>query len=91
MPPKIATDEPHSEKSPEFLIRHLELRFDQLVIADAGNSAPRVLNLNLNHTYENVDNPTALAAPIAAQLVQRSGLLNRLLEKIMPGEKESAK
>ena len=88
---KPATDEPRSEKSREFLIRHLELRFDQLVIADAGNSAPRVLNLNLNHTYENVDNPTALAAPIAAQLVQRSGLLNRLLEKIMPGEKESAK
>src|SRR5574344_1349260 len=88
---KPATDEPRSEKSREFLIRHLELRFDQLVIADAGNSAPRALNLNLNHTYENVDNPTALAAPIAAQLVQRSGLLNRLLEKIMPGEKESAK
>ena len=88
---KPATEEPGSDKPREFLIRHLELRFDQLVIADAGNSAPRVLNLNLNHTYENVDNPTALAAPIAAQLVQRSGLLNRLLEKIMPGEKESAK
>jgi uncharacterized protein involved in outer membrane biogenesis len=88
---KPATEEPGSDKPREFLIRHLELRFDQLVIADAGNSAPRVLNLNLNHTYKNVDNPTALAAPIAAQLVQRSGILNRLLEKIMPGEKESAK
>ena len=88
---KPATEEPGSDKPREFLIRHLELRFDQLVIADAGNSAPRVLNLNLNHTYENVDNPTELAAPIAAQLVQRSGILNRLLEKIMPGEKESAK
>lgn len=84
-------NEPDKGQSKQFLIRHLELRFDQLVIADAGNSAPRVLNLNISHTYENVDSPTALAAPIAAQLVQRSGILNRILEKIIPGDKDSAK
>lgn len=87
-PEKPATK---TTKSQPFLIRHLELRFDQILLAEVSNAAkPRILDLNFSHTYENVDSPTQLVGPVLVQLTTRSGILNRLLDKIGVGGADSA-
>lgn len=54
-----------SGKSPQFLIRHLVLKFDKLVYADYSGRRPVVkdYNLNLNRNLANVDSLTKIVSP----------------------------
>lgn len=58
---------PARGKSPKFLIRHLVLKFDQLVYADYSGRNPVVKDYNLNLTRDlaNVDSVTKIVSPFA--------------------------
>jgi uncharacterized protein involved in outer membrane biogenesis len=73
---------PAPEQSRGFLIRHLEVRIDRLIVADYSDRAPAVreYNLNFHHTYANVTSAQQLAAPLADISVD----LSRALETVMP-------
>jgi hypothetical protein len=55
----------------EFLIRHLQLRLDKVVLVDAAGSKPSVKEINVafNQTYKDVTTPTEIATPIVAHIV----------------------
>jgi hypothetical protein len=79
-PPAAAP--PTSDRTRGFLIRHLEVRIDRLIVADYSKGAPAVreFNLNFRHTYENVTSVQQLAAP----LVDSSAGISRALESVLP-------
>lgn len=54
-----------SSKAPQFLIRHLALKFDKLVFADYSGRRPVVkeYKLNLNRDLTNVDSVTKIISP----------------------------
>jgi hypothetical protein len=78
-PPAAA---PKPDQAQKFLIRHLEVRIDRLIVADysRGTPAVREFNLNFRHTYENVTSVQQLAAP----LVDSSAGVVRALEGALP-------
>jgi hypothetical protein len=78
-PPAAA---PKPDRARGFLIRHLEVRIDRLIVADYAKRAPAVreFNLNFRHTYENVTSVQQLAAP----LVDSSAGISRALESVLP-------
>ncbi len=67
--PAPAVDKPAARK--EFLIRHLQLRLDKVVLVDAAGSKPAVKEVNVafNQTYKDVTTPTEIATPIVAHLI----------------------
>lgn len=67
--------EPGKER--EFLVRHLTVRIDRLLVADYSLRKPetREYNLNFSHTYENVTSARQLAAPLAKSLGGLAGVL----------------
>jgi hypothetical protein len=67
-------------KTRDFLIRHLELRFDKLRLVDASGDEPNTqeYNLGLRQTYENVTTPLQIAVPILSQLAARGGVMGDL-------------
>jgi uncharacterized protein involved in outer membrane biogenesis len=71
-------------KSREFLIRHLELRFDQLRLIDASGGQPgtRQYDLGIRQTYDNVTTPVQIAVPILGQLAARGGAIGDLAGKL---------
>ncbi len=75
-----------SDKPPEFLIRHLVLRFDKLVYADHSGRNPAVKDYNLNLTRDltNVDSLTKIISPFTgAALGVMSDAVGRLF-KVRP-------
>jgi uncharacterized protein involved in outer membrane biogenesis len=64
-----------------FLIRHLEVRLDRLVVADYAPGIPlvRELAVNFHHTYTDVTSARQLAAPLAAALGNFAGEVTGLL------------
>jgi hypothetical protein len=73
-------------KSPQFLIRHLVLKFDKLVYADHSGRQPVVkdYNLNLNRDLTNVDSLTKIISPFTgAALGVMSDAFGRLF-KVQP-------
>ncbi len=78
-PPAVA---PAPEPARGFLIRHLEVRIDRLIVADYSQRAPvvREYNLNFHHSYENVTSMQQLAAPLADLSVN----LSQALETVLP-------
>ena len=81
-PPESSPQSP-SPAAPalKFLIRHLQLRLDRLVIADysRGNPDVRELPLNFSHTYENVTSAKQLAAPFADIFAPVAGAIGGVL------------
>jgi len=81
-PPESSPQSP-SPAAParKFLIRHLQLRLDRLVIADysRGNPDVRELPLNFSHTYENVTSAKQLAAPFADIFAPVAGAISGVL------------
>jgi len=71
-------------KAGEFLIRHLELRFDQLRLIDASGDQPdkREYALGIRQTYENVTTPVQIAVPILGRLAARGGAIGDLAGKL---------
>jgi len=80
VPPATGT----ASKPREFLIRHLELRFDKLRLVDAGGDRPgtREYDLGIRQTYENVTTPVQIAVPILSQLAARGGVIGDLAGKL---------
>lgn len=77
-------DQPPAEARPagrEFLIRHLEVRLDRLVIADYSKRTPvvREFNLNFRHTYENVTSAKQLAEPLASAFAGLGGAVGEVV------------
>lgn len=72
---------PAAAPTRKFLIRHLQLRLDRLVIADysRGNPDVRELPLNFSHTYENVTSAKQLAAPFAEIFAPVAGAISGVL------------
>jgi len=68
----------------DFLIRHLEVRFDKLRLVDASGDQPvtQEYNLNLRQTYANVTTPVQIAVPILGQLAARGGVIGDLAGKL---------
>jgi hypothetical protein len=67
--PQSAT--PAEKKPPkQFLIRHLVVKLDKLVIADYSRSQPEVreIPLKINRTFADVTNLTQISAPLIADL-----------------------
>jgi hypothetical protein len=71
-------------QSKEFLIRHLELRFDKLRLVDASGGQPgtQEYDLGLRQTYENVTTPVQIAVPILGRLAARGGAIGDLAGKL---------
>lgn len=71
----------NEKKERDFLIKHLTLRIDRLVIADYSLHSPetREYNLNFNRSYENVTSGKQLAAPFAEALGSLAGSLAGLV------------
>lgn len=70
-------------KAPEFLIRHLVLKFDKLVYADYSGNQPVVkdYNLNLQRDLTNVDSVTKIISPFTgAALGVMSNAVGRLFK-----------
>ena len=67
-------------KPGEFLIRHLDLRFDKLRLVDASGGRPitQEYDLGIRQTYENVTTPVQIAAPILDRLRARGGTIGDL-------------
>jgi len=86
-PPKPAAPE---EKSPpkRFLIRHLVVKLDKIIIADYSGAKPNVreVPLNINHTFTDVTDLTQISVPILADLsVAGVGkLADNILSLVMP-------
>ncbi len=77
-----ATQKDDKTGAREFLIKHLLIRLDRLVVADyslPGQPMVREYNLNLSHTYENVTNVGELVAPFASKVSGTPGVLEGLL------------
>ncbi len=68
----------------DFLIRHLEVRFDKLRLVDASGDQPgnQEYNLGLRQTYENVTTPVQIAVSILGQLAARGGAIGDLAGKV---------
>jgi hypothetical protein len=71
-------------KTGEFLIRHLELRFDKFRLVDASGDQPgtQEYDLSLRQTYENVTTPVQIAVPILDRLAARGGAIGDLAGKL---------
>ena len=71
-------------KAKEFLIRHLELRFDKLRLVDTSGNQPgtQEYDLGLRQTYENVTTPVQIAVPILGRLAARGGAIGDLAGKL---------
>ena len=70
-----------TKKAPQFLIRHLALKFDKLVYADYSGRSPVVKNYNLNLSRDltDVDSVTKIVSPFTgAVLGVMSDALGRL-------------
>ena len=80
-------------KAREFLIRHLELRFDKLRLVDASGGQPgtREYDLGIRQTYENVTTPVQIAVPILGQLAARGGVIGDLAGQLGTDALETAK
>jgi uncharacterized protein involved in outer membrane biogenesis len=89
-PPPVAGSAP---KTREFLIRHLELRFDKLRLVDASGGQPgtREYDLGIRQTYENVTTPVQIAVPILGQLAARGGVIGDLAGQLGTDALETAK
>lgn len=63
---------PPQEKKPpkQFLIRHLVVKLDKIIIADYSGPTPRVkeVPLNINHTFDNVTDLKQISGPLIADL-----------------------
>ena len=90
MPPPVAGSAP---KTREFLIRHLEMRFDKLRLVDASGGQPgtREYDLGIRQTYENVTTPVQIAVPILGQLAARGGVIGDLAGQLGTDALETAK
>lgn len=74
---------PTSSKATRFLIRHLVLKFDQLVYADYSGRSPvvKAYNLSLTRDLTNVDSVTKIVSPFAGTaLGVMSDLFGRLFK-----------
>jgi len=89
-PPPVAGAAPRTR---EFLIRHLELRFDKLRLVDASGGQPgtREYDLGIRQTYENVTTPVQIAVPILGQLAARGGVIGDLAGQLGTDALETAK
>ncbi len=60
-----------------FLIRHLTVRIDRMLVADYSVSKPetREYTVNFTHTYENVTSASQVATPLAGALGNLAGVL----------------
>ena len=76
---------PASRPSRQFLIRHLAVRIDRLVIEDRSTRSPfsREYRLGLNQSYENVTDVKDLLAPAALQSLAPVAIA---LKGLVPGD-----
>jgi hypothetical protein len=80
-------DQPPPAANPagrEFLIRHLDLRLDRLVVADYSKRTPvvREFNLNFRHTYMNVTSAKQLAEPLAGAFANLAGAIDSVMPEL---------
>ena len=75
------TSPPKETKEREFLIKHLNLRFDRLVVADYSQRQPtrREYDINLSHTYENVTSVKQIIMPLGGAYATLTGAVGLLL------------
>jgi hypothetical protein len=82
-----------AKKSQEFLIRHLMLRFDKVLIVDATGGKPntREYRLGVNQTYENVTSPVQIALPLVTKISALGGSLGDFAGKLGVDTLDAAK
>jgi uncharacterized protein involved in outer membrane biogenesis len=74
-----AANQPAGKTEKQFLIRHLELKFGKVVLADYSGHTPSTheIPLNIDHTYTDAASITELAAPLTPAIT-RAGLVGAL-------------
>jgi hypothetical protein len=86
-PPAAAA--PEEKKPPkQFLIRHLVVKLDKIIIADYSGAKPNVreITLNINRTFTDVTNLRQISVPLLADLSMAGAgkLANNILGLVIP-------
>lgn len=79
-PSKPAT----TSKSKAFLVRKLHLRFDRLLMVDYSGAKPsrKEINLDFDHTYQDVTSPVQVAVPILGRVTALGGAIGDFAGKL---------